>query len=139
MKRVLAIACAGWFVRHNNYWPVIHVDSRNDIRGLQDIWKPDDLIPPAILLDTAAAGKLGGTGQSFDWNWIAEARAAGELEGLPPIILAGGLTPDNVAEAIRIARPYAVDVSSGVEFPGQPGIKDPARIKAFVQAVRSCD
>ena len=92
------------------------------------------LHPAALLLDTASP-KLGGTGQPFNWNWIAEARAAGELENL--LILAGGLNPDNVAEAIRIAHPYAVDVASGVEYPNQPGIKDPARVKAFIQAVRS--
>jgi phosphoribosylanthranilate isomerase len=91
----------------------------------------------AIVLDTASADKLGGTGQSFNWHWIAEARAAGELEGLPPIILAGGLTPENVAEAIRIAQPYAVDVSSGVEVPGKPGIKDPVKMRDFIQAARS--
>jgi phosphoribosylanthranilate isomerase len=93
--------------------------------------------PSAYVLDTASPEKLGGTGQTFNWNWIAEARAAGELEGLPPIILAGGLTPENVAEAIRIARPYAVDVSSGVEVPGKPGIKDPVKMRDFIQAAQS--
>ena len=92
-----------------------------------------------LLLDTASAEKLGGTGKAFDWNWIAEARAAGELDGLPPLILAGGLTPDNVADAIRIARPYAVDVSSGVEVAGRPGIKDPIKMRDFIHAVRGAD
>jgi phosphoribosylanthranilate isomerase len=92
--------------------------------------------PSGILLDTASPDKLGGTGKSFNWHWIAEARAAGELEGLPPIILAGGLTPDNVAEAIRIARPYAVDVSSGVEVAGKAGIKDPIKMRDFIQAAQ---
>jgi len=126
-------------------WPVFRVQSRNfavdiqvavEVDTLRGIW-PHTVT--AIVLDTAVKGQLGGTGQTFNWNWIAEARAAGELEGLPPIILAGGLTPDNVAEAIRVARPYAVDVSSGVEFPNQPGKKDPARVKAFIEAVRSTD
>jgi phosphoribosylanthranilate isomerase len=71
----------------------------------------------------------GGNGVSFDW---------GLLNGLDPrlsFMLSGGLNPDNVAEAIRVTRPYAVDVSSGVE--SGPGLKDPARIKAFVKAARS--
>jgi phosphoribosylanthranilate isomerase len=97
------------------------------------------MLPAAFVLDTASKTQLGGTGQSFNWHWIAEARAAGELTGLPPIILAGGLTPDNVADAIRIVRPYAVDVSSGVEVPGKPGIKDPLKLRDFIQAVRAAD
>ena len=122
-------------------WYVVHVDSR-DFSDLRVLVKPDMLDGSAIqavVLDTASPNKLGGTGQTFNWHWIADARAAGELEGLPPLILAGGLTPDNVADAIRIAQPYAVDVSSGVELPGQPGVKDPARIRAFIQAVRAAD
>jgi len=124
-----------------HYWPVVHVQSRQfaakitAFLGKQD--RPLNRIrPQAVILDTASQSKLGGTGQSFDWNWIAEARAAGELEGLPPIILAGGLNPDNVAEAIRIARPWAVDVSSGVEVAGKPGIKDPAKMRDFIQAAQ---
>ncbi|HUO08825.1 MAG TPA: phosphoribosylanthranilate isomerase [Phycisphaerae bacterium] len=89
-----------------------------------------------VIFDTASE-KLGGTGQSFNWNWIAEARAVGELDNLPPLILAGGLTPDNVADAIRIAKPYAVDVSSGVEIPNKPGIKDPLKLRDFIQAAKS--
>jgi phosphoribosylanthranilate isomerase len=83
----------------------------------------------AWLLDAYTPGKLGGTGEVFNWDLAREARAWGR-----PIFLAGGLTPDNVAEAIRRAQPYAVDVSSGVE--AAPGKKDPARIKAFIQAAR---
>jgi phosphoribosylanthranilate isomerase len=95
--------------------------------------------PAALVLDTASKTQLGGTGETFNWHWIAEARAAGELTGLPPIILAGGLTPDNVADAIRIAQPYAVDVSSGVEAPNKPGIKDPLKLRDFIQAVHAAD
>lgn len=79
-----------------------------------------------ILLDTFVEGVPGGTGASFDWSLVP--RAAGK-----PIILAGGLTPDNVAQAIAQVRPYAVDVSGGVEV--AKGIKDAGRIKAFLQAV----
>jgi phosphoribosylanthranilate isomerase len=58
---------------------------------------------------------------------------------LPRFALAGGLTPENVGEAIRIARPYAVDVSSGVEVAGKPGIKDVGKMRDFIQAVRDAD
>lgn len=80
------------------------------------------------LLDSYKKGALGGTGHTFDWN-IAE-RVAQNHE----IILAGGLTPDNVGQAIRQVRPWMVDVSSGVET---DGVKDPAKIRAFAQAVKS--
>jgi phosphoribosylanthranilate isomerase len=80
------------------------------------------------LLDAFVAGAHGGTGARFDWSLAVSATALGK-----PVILAGGLHPENVAEAIRQVRPYAVDVSSGVE--SAPGRKDPHRIRAFVQAV----
>lgn len=80
----------------------------------------------ALLLDSHAAGQSGGTGVSFDWASLPR------LEG-PPVILAGGLNPSNVASAIRIVRPYGVDVSSGVE--SKPGIKDEAKMAAFVREV----
>lgn len=80
----------------------------------------------AILVD----GSAGGMGESFDWSALrAPAEACAK-----PIILAGGLTPENVAEAIRAVRPWAVDVSSGVER--ERGVKDPALIRAFCAAVR---
>ena len=83
---------------------------------------------PAWLVDANQAGKFGGTGQTADWSL-----AAG-LARRYPILLAGGLTPDNVAQAVRTVRPWGVDVASGVE--AAPGHKDPARMRAFVQAVR---
>jgi phosphoribosylanthranilate isomerase len=87
-------------------------------------------LPSAILLDGYAAGQYGGTGRPAPWRLIAEL----DLEVL--LILAGGLTPDNVVEAIRIVRPYAVDVASGVER--EPGRKDPDKLRRFVEAVRGC-
>jgi phosphoribosylanthranilate isomerase len=81
----------------------------------------------AWLLDAYNPDRLGGTGEVLNWDLAREAQNWGH-----PIFLAGGLTPENVAEAIRRARPYAVDVSSGVE--ASPGRKDPAKIKAFIQA-----
>ena len=91
------------------------------------------LAPDAILLDTYHKDKLGGSGKTFNWDLAIEAKKRFDL----PIILAGGLTPDNVEEAIAKVRPYAVDVSSGVE--AEPGRKDHAKLKAFVRAVRRAD
>ena len=83
-----------------------------------------------LLLDAYVEGTPGGTGQSFDWELIPA--------GLPlPVILSGGLEPANVAEAVRHVRPWAVDVSSGVE--ASKGIKDAAKIAAFIKGVRSAD
>jgi phosphoribosylanthranilate isomerase len=81
-----------------------------------------------VLLDTFVSGVPGGTGEAFDWSLVPQ--------GLPvPIILAGGLTPENVRAAIERVRPYAVDVSGGVE--ASKGVKDSGKIHAFVRAVRS--
>lgn len=81
-----------------------------------------------ILLDTYVEGVPGGTGEAFDWSLVPQGLSK-------PIILAGGLTAGNVAEAIARVLPYAVDVSGGVEQ--SKGIKDHAKIRAFMQAVRS--
>jgi phosphoribosylanthranilate isomerase len=89
---------------------------------------PSRLEPPAWLLDAYQLGKYGGTGQTANWGLAAD------LASRYPILLAGGLTPDNVAQAVRIVKPWGVDVSSGVE--AAPGRKDPARIRAFIQAAR---
>lgn len=85
----------------------------------------------AVLLDTYREGVPGGTGETFDWEIAAEAAKTGR------IILSGGLTPENVGEAIRRVRPYAVDVSSGVEK--KPGRKDHDRMKKFFEQVREND
>jgi phosphoribosylanthranilate isomerase len=77
-----------------------------------------------FLLDTAVEGKLGGTGLAFDWRRAVPAKKYG------PVILAGGLNPENVAEAVKTVRPYGVDVSSGVE--GAPGKKDHEKIRKLI-------
>lgn len=84
----------------------------------------------AWLLDAYSPDKPGGTGERFNWDLAIEAQNLGK-----PIFLAGGLTPKNVAEAIRQVRPYAVDVSSGVE--SSPGRKDHAKVTAFIKAAKS--
>ena len=81
-----------------------------------------------FVIDAFSESSYGGTGQTVDWNIAAEAAKSA------PILLAGGLTPDNVQEAIHKVQPYGVDVSSGVE--AKPGTKDPAKIQAFIQAVK---
>jgi phosphoribosylanthranilate isomerase len=93
-------------------------------------FKPEELgkiDASAYLLDAFDPDRLGGTGKTFDWSAAREAKRYG------PIILAGGLTPENVARAVREVRPFAVDVASGVE--SAPGIKDPAKLRAFFAAV----
>lgn len=84
-----------------------------------------------IVLDAPHATAYGGTGHTVDWDLAAEIVAASSV----PVVLAGGLRPENVGEAIRRVRPFGVDVSSGVE--SSPGVKDPARLRAFFEAVRS--
>lgn len=83
----------------------------------------------AFLLDAWVEGAPGGTGQTFDWRLLRDAHEFG------PIILAGGLDPDNVDEAVRIAQPYAVDVASGVEQ--RPGIKDRYLMEDFILCAKA--
>jgi phosphoribosylanthranilate isomerase len=87
----------------------------------------------ALLIDTLVQGRLGGSGLTTPWGVLGESLDAMEVGHR--IVLAGGLTPDNVAEAIGYVSPMVVDVSSGVE--SAPGVKDHARIRAFVAAVRA--
>jgi phosphoribosylanthranilate isomerase len=99
------------------------------VRDAESLKPLADYHTDAFLLDAYAPDKLGGTGASFNWDLAIEAQKLGK-----PIFLAGGLTPENVAEAVRRVRPYAVDVSSGVE--SSPGKKDPQKVAAFVRAAK---
>ena len=99
----------------------------------------DDLGParPDLLLIDAGGGgqRLGGTGRAWDWPDLRRMHDDGLTVDWPPIVVAGGLTPGNVAQAIRTITPAWVDTSSGVER--SPGTKDPAKVAAFVRAARA--
>jgi phosphoribosylanthranilate isomerase len=82
------------------------------------------------LLDTYSAAAAGGTGETFNWDLAVRAVALGR-----PVFLAGGLTPENVAEAVRKVNPWGVDVASGVE--ARPGVKDHAKVRDFITAARN--
>jgi len=113
--------CEGW---HRPYIKALRVKASDDIAAGCEAFTGAS----GILLDTYVEGVPGGTGEAFDWSLVPQGLAK-------PIILAGGLTADNVAAAIAQVRPYAVDVSGGVEQ--AKGLKDPAKIRAFMAAVRS--
>lgn len=106
---------------------VIKVFRIQDESSLTDLATYGD-VAQAFLLDTYKKGMVGGTGETFNWDLALEAKKFG------PIILAGGLTADNVARAIAAAQPQAVDLASGVE--ASPGKKDPEKLKAFFVAIK---
>jgi phosphoribosylanthranilate isomerase len=99
------------------------------IKDADSLSRLPDYKTDAWLLDAHVAGKPGGTGQTFNWDFAIAAQKLGR-----PIFLSGGLTPENVADAVRKVRPYAVDVSSGVE--ASPGKKDHGKVRAFIQAAK---
>jgi phosphoribosylanthranilate isomerase len=98
------------------------------VRSAADVQAAESFRTDFHMFDAHQVGTQGGTGESFDWELAAGRRSK------VPLILAGGLRPDNVAEAISIVHPFAVDVASGVE--SEPGIKDPALLEALFEAVR---
>lgn len=112
--------CDGY---HRPYIKALRVQAGDDIAASCRAYSGAS----GILLDTYVAGVPGGTGEAFDWSLIPQGLSK-------PIILAGGLTPANVAQAIVQVRPYAVDVSGGVEM--SKGIKDHDKIRAFMRAVQ---
>jgi phosphoribosylanthranilate isomerase len=103
-----------------------------DAQTLQELADYPDAVG-AVLLDAYHKEHLGGSGETFDWDLAAQAKRLTER----PILLAGGLTPENVQDALEAVRPYGVDVSSGVE--DRPGVKDHAKVQAFIRAVREWD
>jgi phosphoribosylanthranilate isomerase len=102
------------------------------VRDAESLQKLENFHTDAFLLDAYSKSGLGGTGEKFNWDLAIEAQKFGK-----PIFLAGGLTPENVADAVKQVKPFAVDVSSGVE--SAPGKKDAAKVRAFIQAVRACE
>lgn len=114
-------SCEGY---HRPYIKALRVKPGDDIAAQVALYKNAS----GVLLDTYVPGIPGGTGEAFDWSLVPEGLSK-------PIILAGGLTAENVAQAIARVRPYAVDVSGGVE--AAKGIKDAQKIRAFMQAVRA--
>ncbi|MET0792017.1 MAG: phosphoribosylanthranilate isomerase [Polyangiaceae bacterium] len=105
------------------------------------VGSPEDVIDAArfagdrLLIDAKSPHELGGTGTSFDWSMPGVA----ELVRQRKLIVAGGLRPENVAEAVRVLRPFGVDVASGVEAAGNPRQKDEHKLRAFVAAVRAAE
>ena len=100
------------------------------VRDAASISALENFQTDAFLLDAHSKAGLGGTGEKFNWDLAVAAQKFGK-----PIFLAGGLTPENVADAVKQVRPFAVDVSSGVE--SAPGKKDAAKVRAFIEAVRA--
>ena len=125
-----------------DFWNGLSIPVIRQVKVRDDLDKPDAValalrdVEMALgaghlaMLDKHVAGALGGTGFSFDWE------VAREIARDHKVLLAGGLTPENVAQAIRVAQPWGVDVSSGVETNGQ---KDPAKIRTFAAAVGTAD
>ena len=99
------------------------------VKDLQSIKQLEKFPVSGFLLDTFSDDLHGGTGKTFDWNLALPAKKMG------PVILAGGLTPRNILQAVRQVRPYGVDVCSGVEK--SPGIKDFEKVRAFLKNIRS--
>ncbi len=110
----------------SKYLPVIKVLPADQARAIA----PGDYAVAAFMLDTPAAER-GGTGRVFDWSLAVEFKR----RIAKPLVLSGGLNPENVAKAIQTVQPYAVDVSSGVE--ASPGRKDHARLRDFIQICKS--
>jgi phosphoribosylanthranilate isomerase len=122
---ILPVGCVRWI-------PAFSVKDAADLQHITSYLenlKFAGAVPAAILVDAHVPGQYGGTGQIAPWQLVADFKPG------VPLILAGGLTPDNVANAIRIVCPYAVDVASGVE--SSPGKKDPDMMRRFIDAVRS--
>jgi phosphoribosylanthranilate isomerase len=115
---------------------------RRTLASSLELWRQAHReLPPGrfagILLETAATCDPGGTGVENDWAFLESAVRDNLFAGLPPVIVAGGLTPTNVGDVVRRLRPYAVDVSSGIEE--TRGIKSVAKMRAFTDAVADAD
>ena len=136
VARIVEESSVGAAQLHGDESPA-YCDALSGLRLIKALRVGDEFTPEqasgygveAILLDSFSASARGGTGRTFDWSLARRTR-----EVVPRLYLAGGLTPENVAEAISSVAPYAVDVCSGVE--SRPGVKNPARVREFFAAVR---
>lgn len=122
-------AAEGFELEPERTFQVLRVSSETTLEDLLTTVSPDESLA-GVLLDTFSTAGYGGTGESLDWGLAAELASM----YYRPVILAGGLNPNNVAEAIRVVKPYAVDVSSGVE--SSSGVKDWLKMRDFIQAAR---
>jgi len=111
------------------YLKVFHIQPDVQYHAV-DFAELDAYAHATFMFDTSVGGKSGGTGVAFDWGVVKE------LSRMRPVIVAGGLTPENVGACVRHVRPFGVDVRSGVET---NGVKDEAKVRAFVRAVREAD
>jgi phosphoribosylanthranilate isomerase len=135
--RISVLQCHGQIpqptgARPFQFVPAFAIKDRDDLDRITrylDACRETGLMPDGLLLDAHDPLHFGGTGRTAPWELLADFHPG------PPIILAGGLTAENVAEAIRLVQPYAVDVASGIE--SQPGIKDHEKLARFISAVRS--
>lgn len=121
--------CDAYPVRYVPAFNIRDTESMVAVTGYLELCRGLNRLPAAILVDGHADGKHGGTGRTAPWELLAD------LKPGVPLILAGGLTPENVAEAIRVVRPYAVDVAGGVE--SAPGRKDAEKMRRFIDAAHS--
>jgi phosphoribosylanthranilate isomerase len=108
-------------------YKVIHIAGPGDVLRARAF--PGEM----LLVDTKVDGELGGTGASFDWSLVRD------LASKRRLVLAGGLTPDNVRSAIAQVKPWGVDVASGTEMPGNPRRKDHEKVRRFVRAAKAID
>jgi phosphoribosylanthranilate isomerase len=111
----------------------IHVAENGDLFCETHGFRPG--VISGVLLDSSTAGRPGGTGKTFDWERVQP--WAGVINSISKLIVAGGLTPDNVEDAIHTLHPWGVDVSTGVER--APGLKDRNKVRAFIQTVRAIE
>ena len=110
---------------------VIHVEAETTREQLQSKVDEYDEVAQYFLFDAKVGGEWGGTGHTFDWNLLKD------VAGEKPFFLAGGITPENAAEAIKTVKPFALDVNSGVEE--KPGLKDFEKIEQLMQNVNSIE
>jgi phosphoribosylanthranilate isomerase len=139
LRPLARVRTVQWYGRHGepgdyspyHFIPAFPVRDAEGLRAITcylDVCRGLGRLPAAVLVDAHVAGQHGGTGRKVPWELLASFRPG------VPLILAGGLTPDNVALAVRLVRPCAVDVASGVEH--GPGRKDPEKMRRFLGAAR---